>query len=488
MLRRFNRLLVVCYIAADLLSAAAAFLLAYLIRFDGWFVNIVPLTKNQPQFTQYLVSLPVIALLVPAAFQIQGLYRLRRGRTRVDDFFAVLVGSILATIAGVAVSLYANAYYYQPLSAFLPTETGQPAELHPISRAVWLLFLLLTVTFTYTSREVVRDLLRRRWQAGLGLKHVLIVGSGDLGRMVADRILDHGELGFKLTGFVDDQATSGDVIGYRGLPLLGGIPDTPEVCRSEGIDEIYVALPLDEHLKMLSVVEFASRECINVHVVPDLLQFIALRARLEDLDGLPIIGINDVPLRGFNSVLKRIVDMALSAFVVIAGIIPGLIVALLIKRSSPGPVFYTQERMGLDGKAFTVYKFRSMPVDAEDVTGPIWAREDDPRATAVGRWLRRHDFDELPQFWNVLRGDMSIVGPRPERPFFVEQFKHKIPQYMLRHKVKAGITGWAQVNGWRGNTSLEKRIEFDLYYIENWSLSLDFKIMWLTVLRGMHRA
>ncbi len=476
MLRRFNRLLVACYVTADLLSAAAAFLLAYLIRFDSWFLNLVPMTKSQPPFSQYLLSLPVIAALVPLSFQIQGLYRLRRGRTRVDDFFAVLVGSILAVLAGVAVSLYATAYY------------PSLSEFHPISRAVWLLFLALTVLFTYTSREVVRDLLRRRWQAGLGLKHVLIVGSGDLGRMVADRILDHSEMGFRLMGFVDDAAAATDNIGYRGLPVLGPISETAAVCQSEGIDEIYVALPLDEHLKMLAVVEFASRECINIHVVPDLLQFIALRARLEDLDGLPIIGINDVPLRGFNSALKRVADMALSFMVVVVGAIPCLIIAGLIKRSSPGPVFYTQERMGLDGKAFTVYKFRSMPVDAEDVSGPIWARDDDPRATNIGRWLRRHDIDELPQFWNVLKGDMSIVGPRPERPFFVEQFKHKIPQYMLRHKVKAGITGWAQVNGWRGNTSLEKRIEFDLYYIENWSLSLDFKIMWLTVLRGVNRA
>jgi exopolysaccharide biosynthesis polyprenyl glycosylphosphotransferase len=171
-------------------------------------------------------------------------------------------------------------------------------------------------------------------------------------------------------------------------------------------------------------------------------------------------------------------------FVVAVGAIPCFIIATLIKRSSPGPIFYTQERMGLDGKAFTVYKFRSMPVDAEDVSGPIWAREDDPRATSIGRWLRRYDVDELPQFWNVLRGDMSIVGPRPERPFFVEQFKHRIPSYMLRHKVKAGITGWAQVNGWRGNTSIEKRIEYDLYYIENWSVRLDLKIMWLTLLKG----
>ena len=474
MLRRYNRLLVALYVLADTLSAAAAFLLAYLIRFDSWFVQLVPVTKDQPSLQQYLISLPAVALLVPLAFQVQGLYRLRRGRTRVDDFFAVLVGSILAVLAGVAVSLYAKAYYPEQLAGF-----------HPISRAVWLLFLALNVLFTYSSREVVRDLLRRRWRAGIGLKHVLIVGAGDLGRMVADRILDHGELGFKLVGFVDDEAAMTDSIGYRGLPLLGGIGQADAVCRNEGIDEIYVALPLDEHVKMLGVVEFASRECINVHVVPDLLQFIALRARLEDLDGLPIISINDVPLRGFNSVLKRIVDGALSAVVMLVGAIPALIIALLIKRSSPGPVFYRQERMGLDGKAFTVYKFRSMPVDAEDVTGPTWARDDDPRATSVGRWLRRHDIDELPQFWNVLKGDMSIVGPRPERPFFVEQFKHKIPQYMLRHKVKAGITGWAQVNGWRGNTSLEKRIEFDLYYIENWSLSLDFKIMWLTILRGI---
>jgi exopolysaccharide biosynthesis polyprenyl glycosylphosphotransferase len=221
--------------------------------------------------------------------------------------------------------------------------------------------------------------------------------------------------------------------------------------------------------------------------VQDLLHFLTQRALIADLDGLPLISVNDVPLRGINSLVKRTVDVLLSSGVLLLGAVPALVVAWLIRRSSPGPAFYRQVRMGLDGKAFRVYKFRSMPVDAEDASGPVWARDDDPRATPVGRWLRRHDFDELPQFWNVLKGDMSIVGPRPERPFFVEQFKHKIPQYMLRHKVKAGITGWAQVNGWRGNTSLEKRIEFDLYYIENWSVTLDIKIMWLTVLRGFHR-
>jgi Undecaprenyl-phosphate glucose phosphotransferase len=476
MLRRHNRLLVAIFVLADFLAAIVAFALSYVVRFN---TGLVPLDQPAPPFSRYLAIAPFIALLVVAAFQVQGLYRLRRGRTRVDDFFGVLVGSLLGTLLGVLGTLYAQTYHL--------SDSLKEQGFLEVSRWVWALFLVFTVLFTYASREAVRDLLRRRWRAGVGLKRVLVVGVGDLGRMVADRILEHAELGFRIIGFVDDRAATTDAIGYRGLPVLGTIPDLAAVCSRETIDEIYVALPIEEHIKMLGVVEYASRECIDVHVVPDLLQFIALRARLEDLDGLPLISINDVPLRGFNSVLKRIADVALSSTVLLVGAVPALIIALVIKRSSPGPVFYTQERMGLDGKAFRVYKFRSMPVDAEDASGPIWARDDDPRATPIGRWLRRFDIDELPQFWNVLRGDMSIVGPRPERPFFVEQFKHRIPQYMLRHKVKAGITGWAQVNGWRGNTSLEKRIEFDLYYIENWSMSLDFKIMWLTVLRNRER-
>jgi Undecaprenyl-phosphate glucose phosphotransferase len=473
MLRRHNRLLVAIYVVADLCAGATAFALAYFVRFE----TILASPRGQPPFREYLEILPFVAMLVPAAYHLQGLYRLRRSRTRVDDFFAVLVGSILAALGGIFGTLFVRTYY---LSDALKAQ-----GVYEVSQLAWGLFLAQNVLLTFALREVMRGLLRRRWRAGIGLRRVLIVGSGDLGRMVADRIIEHGELGFRIIGFADDRAATTDAIGYRGLPVLGAIAQVPELCVQERIDEIYVALPLEEHMKMLGVV--ASRECIAVQVVPDLLQFIALRARLEDLDGLPLIRIHDVPLQGFNNVLKRMVDLALSSAVLVLGAIPALIIAIVIRRSSPGPVFYSQERMGLDGNRFTVHKFRSMPVDAEDASGPVWARDDDPRATRIGRWLRRHDVDELPQFWNVFKGDMSIVGPRPERPFFVEQFKHKIPQYMLRHKVKAGITGWAQVNGWRGNTSLEKRIEFDLYYIENWSLRLDFKIMWLTVLRGLHR-
>jgi Undecaprenyl-phosphate glucose phosphotransferase len=473
MVRRYNRLLVVFYVLTDALLAMWAFVLAYGIRFES---GLIPVTKGYPPLENYLNVLPFVALLTPIAFHLQGVYRLRRGRSRVDDFFAVLVGSILAVVFGVVSTLYVQAYYV--------SEETKASGAYEVSQLVWALFFALNVLLTYLSREGVRWLLERRWRAGIGLKRILIAGSGDLGRLVADRILQHRELGYQVVGFVDDRA-GGDHIGYRGLPLLGRLEDVAEVAQRERVDHLYVALPLEQHTRLLDLVELTSRECIDIKVVPDLLQFIALRARLEDLDGLPVINLNDVPLQGFNSWLKRGLDILLSSAALAVLAIPMAVIALLVRWSTPGPIFYRQERMGLDGKAFTVYKFRSMHRDAEEVSGPIWARDDDPRATPIGRWLRRFDLDELPQFWNVLLGDMSIVGPRPERPYFVEQFKHRIPQYMLRHKVKAGITGWAQVNGWRGNTSLEKRIEYDLYYIENWSVTLDLKIMWLTLVRGL---
>ncbi len=477
MMRRYNRLLTLYFVATDAVISAICFALAYKLRFY-WLSSVVPVTKGLPSFGYYLNLLPFVALIVPLAFHIQGLYHLRRGRSRVDDFFAVFVGSILAVVFGVGGTLYYNTYYVP--------DSLKDQGVYEVSQLVWAFYLLMNIVVTYASREFVREALERRWKAGIGLKRVLIAGASDLGKLVADKVLEHRELGFKVVGFLDDRA-AGDHIGYRGLPLLGTLAEADEIIRQENIDHVYVALPLEEHVKMLGIVEATNREAVEVHVVPDLLQFIALRARLENLDGVPIISLNDVPLRGFNSVLKRAIDAAISASALLALSMPFAIIAALIKYTSRGPVFYKQERMGLDGKAFQVYKFRSMYVGAEDETGPVWARDNDPRCTPVGKWLRRLDLDELPQLWNVLRGDMSIVGPRPERPYFVEQFKHRIPQYMLRHKVKAGITGWAQVNGWRGNTSLEKRIEYDLYYIENWSVALDIKIMCLTVLRGLQK-
>jgi len=473
MVRRYNRLLVALHVLTDASIGAVAFILAYLIRFESGLFDI---TKGQPPFSQYLDVLPFVAAIVPVGFHLQGLYRLRRGRSRIDDFFNVLVGSIFAVVIGVVGTLYFQAYY-------VPDHVKSRGT-YEISQLVWAIFLVGVIVLGYLERKFVRELLERRWVSGIGLRRVMIAGAGDLGRMVADRMFEHRQLGYQVVGFVDDRA-GGDYLGYRGVPLLGTLAEAPEIAVREQIDHLYIALPMEEHVKMLDLVEGASRECIDVKVVPDLLQFIALRARLEDLDGLPVINVNDIPLQGLNAFIKRALDIAISIVALAIMAVPGVLIAWLIKHSSRGPVFYSQERMGLDGRAFAVYKFRTMPLDAEDDTGPVWADDDDARATTVGRWLRRFDLDELPQFMNVLKGEMSIVGPRPERPYFVEQFKHRIPQYMLRHKVKAGITGWAQVNGWRGNTSLEKRIEYDLYYIENWSVSLDLKIIWLTVVRGI---
>jgi Undecaprenyl-phosphate glucose phosphotransferase len=476
MVRRHNRLLVALYVCSDALLGILAFIAAYLVRFEA---DLIPVTKGYPPFSQYVNILPFIGALVPLAFHVQGLYRLRRGRSRVDDFFGVFVGSTLAVVFGIVATLYFQAYY-------VPDELKDRGA-YEVSQLVWALFLFFNVALTYASREAVRTVLERRWRAGIGLKRILIAGAGDLGRLVADKILEHRELGYQIVGFVDDRA-GGDYLGHRGLPLLGTLDEAGEIAQREDIDHLYVALPAEDHVRMLQLLETIGRECIDVKVVPDLLQVIALRARLEDLDGIPIVNINDVPLQGFNSVLKRTIDMGLSATALLVLAMPFGIIALLIRATSTGPVFYRQERMGLDGKSFIIYKFRSMFHEAERETGPVWASQDDPRCTPVGRLLRRTNFDELPQLWNVLRGDMSLVGPRPERPFFVSQFKQRIPQYMLRHKVRAGLTGWAQVNGWRGNTSIEKRIEYDLYYIENWSVSLDLKIMWLTVLKGFfHR-
>ena len=469
MLKKFNRLLIAFYVASDALLGLTAFVLAYTIRFH---TNLIPITKGVPPLRQYINLLPFIAVLVPLGFHLQSLYRLRRGRSRVDDFFAVFVGSILAVVFGIIATLYVQAY-------ISPNDVGA----FQVSQAVWGLFLILNVGLAFALRELMREVFERRWRAGLGLKRILIAGSGELGRLVADKIIEHRELGYQIVGFVDDRA-AGDHLGYRGLPLLGTIEEAAAIALSESIDHLYVALPPDQHLQMIELIEATSRECIDVKVVPDLLQVIALRARLEDLDGVPVINVNDVPLQGFNSLVKRGIDVAISAFALAVLAIPLALVAALVRLTSKGPIFYRQERMGLDGKSFTIVKFRSMADDAERETGPVWAQHDDPRVTAFGRFLRRSNIDELPQLWNVLRGDMSIVGPRPERPHFVAQFKHRIPQYMLRHKVKAGLTGWAQVNGWRGNTALEKRIEYDLYYIENWSVSLDLKIMWLTLTKS----
>jgi putative colanic acid biosynthesis UDP-glucose lipid carrier transferase len=289
-------------------------------------------------------------------------------------------------------------------------------------------------------------------------------------------------MGLDVVGFIDDhKPITGDVLGRTGD--VSTIVDGLEAAGRR-LDYVYIALPLTAADKVERIVDELSTRLAHVYLVPDLFQFDILNSRISDVNGLPVIHLIDEAPLEFRRFIKRFFDIAFAAVVLVLTAPLLLLIALAIKLTSSGPIFYRQERMSLNGHRFQMLKFRSMPLDAEMATGPVWARSGEDRATPVGRFLRRTSLDELPQFINVFKGDMSVVGPRPERPVFVNEFRNRVPRYMLRHKVRAGITGWAQVNGWRGNTSIEKRIECDLYYIQNWSLALDFKIMAMTLWKG----
>jgi Undecaprenyl-phosphate glucose phosphotransferase len=454
------------YLFTDLAATLAAFLAAWLLRFE---LAVIPITKNVPDFGPYLRLVPFVLALWPVVFYFHGLYQSRRGRSRVDEVLTILLAVLLATVL-----LSVVIAWYRP-----PAAPGSP-EYFTYSRAFLGLFALVDLVFVAATRMAAREALRRIRSSGHNLQRILVVGAGMLGREITTKILAHREMGFEVAGFLDDDpGKAGATI--CGVPVLGALRQAEEVLAAQRIDQVFITLPLEAHKKVLQLLDLMARECVEIKLVPDILQYATLKAALEDLDGTPVINLSQMPLQGWNSMVKRAMDLciAAAALVVALPILP--VIALAIWLEDRGSIFYRQERMGLDGRSFMILKFRSMRVDAEATSGPVWATKDDPRRTRVGRLLRQWSFDELPQIWNVLTGDMSIIGPRPERPTFVREFKHKIPRYMLRHRVKSGITGWAQVHGWRGNTSIKKRIQYDLYYIQNWSLSLDFKILWMTL-------
>jgi Undecaprenyl-phosphate glucose phosphotransferase len=471
-----TRVLMATFVVTDVVVTVAAWILAYLIRFHADLLHVVlPVTKGVPELSRYLLLLPVMALAWPAILYFHGLYQIKRGRSRIDEFFAIVFSVLIGSAFTLGLTLYIRVYYrFQP----------EVAPRWEYSQAVFAIFVVLDVLLLNTGRWAIRAWLERKWAAGYNVKRILVAGTGQLGRTVAETLAAHRELGFRVVGFLAD---SPDAAGLSSVPVVGTIDQARRAVQEHGVDQLYVALPLEEHGRLLPLVEGLNNECVDIKVVPDVVQYATVKASLEDLDGIPIINLNEVPLQGWNSMVKRFMDlMASSALLLLLTIVPVFpVIALLIKLfGGEGPILLRQERMTLDGKTFQIFKFRTMIHGAERDTGPVFATSDDPRRTAVGVWLRRFNLDELPQLINVFLGDMSLVGPRPERPPFVAQFRERIPRYMRRHRVKSGITGWAQVNGWRGNTSIEKRIEYDLYYIENWSLLLDVKILILTLFRG----
>jgi exopolysaccharide biosynthesis polyprenyl glycosylphosphotransferase len=463
MIETKHRTLASVYLINDALASNLAMLTAWFLRFH---FEVIPLTKGPQEFATYVKLLPIVTIVFPLAFAVQGLYRIRPTRGKAEEWLSVAIGSVVATII---------------LSGVLLWVRIGSADSH-YSRATLGMFMVMAMVLVMLGRTIVRAIVEGRHRAGKDLDRVLIAGNGELARAVVERINAHRDaLGFRIAGYL----RNGDDSVLPNLECLGTIAEAEEVVRKHRIDHVFVALPHASSSAMMALLDRLTRNLTAIHVVPDLLQFMVLRSRVEDLDGLPTINLSETPLEGWSRFVKRGFDLLVAGAALLLLSPVMLIVALAIWVEDGLPVFYRQIRMGLDGKPFEMVKFRSMRVGAESDTGAVWASKDDPRRTRVGRIIRAWSLDELPQLWNVLVGDMSVIGPRPERPEFVEQFRAEFPHYMLRHKVRAGMTGWAQVHGWRGNTSMRMRIEHDLYYIENWSLLLDLKILALTVVHGL---
>lgn len=463
MLKRHAQFLKSLLFLFDLGLICLCWIAAYYIRFSGM---VEPVTKGIPPFQEYVWLLIPIIIVWSVSFQAFNLYRPRRMGTHIAEFVDVAKASTFSVLILAAITFFLRQYEF--------------------SRLVLVYFLLLNVLVLGFSRMLFREGLRFLRRRGYNQRYALIIGTNRLARRVVEALSHHAELGVAVQGCL---SSSPEKIGEKiaGIPVVGTYGNLIDRI-SAGIDIVFVCLPPEDEQWAEKVFSTLSTTMVEVKVVPAICEYTTLRAEAEMFDGFPLITFQGSPIYGWNLVMKRIVDMAGSATALILLTPVMLLIAIAVKTASAGPIMFSQVRMGLDGRAFEMLKFRTMHVDAESETGPVWTQPNDQRRTAVGSFLRTTSLDELPQFWNVLKGDMSIVGPRPERPEFIERFRETLPQYMLRHKMKAGITGWAQVNGWRGNTSLEKRIECDLYYIEHWSIWFDVKIMFLTLWRGfVHR-
>jgi Undecaprenyl-phosphate glucose phosphotransferase len=460
MIRRSSQPLAVWFLGWDLVFTAAAWIGAYLVRFSGW----LPVFKDTPDFYLCWRNLPLVLVLAAVAYRLAGQYhvhRLRRGR---EELAAVVKGSALVSLLVMATTFYRH----------------DPYE----SRGTMLIFTALTAASIFTARRLTWGVIRKLRSRGFNPSHAIIVGTGRVARKTARALRHASWMGIKNLGFVEDNPTR----WVSDLPILGKVTDLPGLVEGNRVGHVFIALPVNRYAEARKVFDVLAQTVVEVRLVLDVPELAGLSLTTTNLDGLPVIGLRESPHFGLNLLVKRALDIALSlaGLIVLSPLLAAI--AAAVKLTSPGPVFFRQVRCGLNGRPFPMVKFRTMRPDAESRTGPVWAVKDDPRRTGLGAFLRRTSLDELPQLFNVLKGDMSLVGPRPERPVFIQQFRRTIPNYMARHCVKAGITGWAQVHGWRGNTSLRKRLQYDLYYITHWTPWLDVRILWLTVLRGLvHR-
>lgn len=451
-----NRLHVVLDAAVIMFS----YVLAYFIKFKtGVFDN----EGAALSFPTYLTALIVIVpgyLMLYSMFNLYTSKRIQARRIECGNIIKANTTGLLLFIVGLYVINEPN-----------------------FSRSMMFIFYVINIVLEIGFRNGIRYTLQSVRENGFNLKHVLLVGYSRAAEQYIDRIKANPQWGYMVRGILDNEVERGTI--YKGVKVIGTIENLPIILPENKLDEIAITLSLDKYEDLEHVVNMCEKSGVHTKFIPDYNNIIATRPYTEDLLGLPVINIRNVPLTNFfNSTCKRIMDVAgaIGAIILFSPVM--LLTALLVKFTSPGPVMFSQERVGLHNKPFKMYKFRSMAVQQPKEEKGAWTVQNDPRVTPVGKIIRKTSIDELPQLFNVLNGDMSLVGPRPERPFFVERFKEEIPRYMVKHQVRPGMTGWAQINGCRGNTSIKKRIEYDLYYIENWTLGFDIKILFLTIFKG----
>lgn len=468
MIKENQRLLNIIHLIIDALIIIFSFLFAYFLRFD---------TKNSPMLIFNLIEPPsrhldiheymqMLVFLLPfyiVDYYLFNLYDPKRTASRRVELWALIKANAIGLLYCTTVLYFRNSTDYARL--FLG------------------IFFVINIIFDFLFRHMVSRILRRMRRRGKNLKHVLLVGYGRAAESYIDRLLQHPDWGYYIHGVLDDSTTPGT--SYKGIKIIGPISELPSLLETNEYDEIVITINLEEYNKLEKIVVMAEKSGVHTKFVPDYNNIIPTIPYTEDLDGLPVIHVRNVPLNSpVNTFLKRLFDIIGAIFCIIIFAIPMLIVAALVKFTSPGPLIFKQKRVGLHNREFNMFKFRSMRVQTEAEEKKAWTTENDPRVTPVGRFIRSTSLDELPQFFNVLKGDMSLVGPRPERPYYVEKFREEIPRYMIKHQVRPGITGWAQINGYRGDTSIKMRIKCDIYYIENWTLSFDFKILFLTLFKG----
>lgn len=453
--QHFNRL----HVIIDALVIIISYVMA-------WFIQIKILTGADtgvlPASKYMMVLIPLVPgmLLLYSAFNLYSPKRVQGRRLELGNI-------IKANLLGVLIFMSAIMLSKEP----------------DFSRVLIVLFCGLNITLETLVRIFIRHILMSVRRRGMNLKHIILIGSGKAAQAYIDRITDNPQWGYKIQGILDDNVECG--MTYKNAKVIGTTEDLAGILEENQLDEIVIALGLSEYYKLERIVAVCEKSGVHTKFVPDYGNIIPTKPYTEDLMGLPVINIRYVPLSNtFNAMAKRFVDIIGSLVCIVVFSPVMLFAAVMIKITSPGPLIFKQERVGLHNRPFIMYKFRSMEVQSEANEKKGWTTRNDPRVTGFGKFMRRTSIDELPQLFNVLKGEMSLVGPRPERPQFVEKFREEIPRYMVKHQVRPGMTGWAQVNGFRGDTSIKKRIDCDLYYIENWTMGLDIKILMMTPFKG----